>query len=82
MKLLRRFNAEALSKSIEVAATILLTLAKSLEEFDRKFDELAQELHVNADEADIYKWDYMRPIIYRVQRAQDEIDTIRSFLLS
>jgi|SRR5208337_1277243 len=76
------FNAEALSKSIEVSATILLTLAKSLEEFDKQFDYLAQELHIEASEAEVFRWDYKRPIIYRIQRAQDEIDTIRDFLLS
>lgn len=78
----RTSNALALEQSIEIAATVRLTLAKSLEQFDRQFDTLSQELHVTADEADIFRWDYVRPIIYRIQRAEEEIDTIRKFLLS
>jgi hypothetical protein len=76
------FNAKALAESIEVAATIRMTLAKSLKEFDHQFDALAQELRIDADEAEVYRWDYVRPIIYRIRRAEEEIDTIRKFLLS
>jgi len=76
------YKAEPLAQAIEGVAKIQISLAESLKKFDLQFDTLSQELHIEAEEAEVYKWDYLRPIIYRIQRAQETIDTIRSFLLS
>lgn len=78
---LTEFDAETLSRNLNIVVSIKYKLLESIKDYDNRFDILKRELGLTNDPmADVYRWDYKRPIIYKIQKADEIIDFHKEFI--